>query len=139
MTATGRKKLDELYHSVTERSEFYCMADLHKPPVLFTPPAEHAIDKVRMTLKPTVQYPTSTRLTPAQERPSKQKTLLVKTNAVTEVFNKTNQVPVDSRLVESKFPCSQHQNPPLTATPITRLNHTVTSDLCLPEYFLLSL
>lgn len=45
MTATGRKKLDELYHSVTERSEFYCMADLHKPPVLFTPPAEHAIDK----------------------------------------------------------------------------------------------
>ncbi|XP_033216175.1 protein grainyhead isoform X3 [Belonocnema kinseyi] len=45
MTATGRKKLDELYHSVTERSEFYCMADLHKPPVLFTPPAEHSIDK----------------------------------------------------------------------------------------------
>ncbi|KAK0161171.1 hypothetical protein PV327_009671 [Microctonus hyperodae] len=45
MTATGRKKLDELYHSVTERSEFYSMADLHKPPVLFSPPAEHAIDK----------------------------------------------------------------------------------------------
>ncbi|XP_012272234.1 protein grainyhead isoform X2 [Orussus abietinus] len=47
MTATGRKKLDELYHSVTERSEFYSMADLHKPPVLFSPPAEHAIDKVQ--------------------------------------------------------------------------------------------
>lgn len=46
MTATGRKKLDELYHSVTERSEFYSMADLHKPPVLFSPPAEHALDKV---------------------------------------------------------------------------------------------
>ncbi|XP_070163068.1 uncharacterized protein Grh isoform X2 [Polyergus mexicanus] len=45
MTATGRKKLDELYHSVTERSEFYSMVDLHKPPVLFSPPAEHAIDK----------------------------------------------------------------------------------------------
>ncbi|XP_046435585.1 protein grainyhead isoform X1 [Neodiprion fabricii] len=45
MTATGRKKLDELYHSVTERSEFYSMADLHKPPVLFSPPAEHTIDK----------------------------------------------------------------------------------------------
>ncbi|XP_034933822.1 uncharacterized protein grh [Chelonus insularis] len=45
MTATGRKKLDELYHSVTERSEFYSMADLHKPPVLFSPPAEHALDK----------------------------------------------------------------------------------------------
>ncbi|XP_043277454.1 protein grainyhead isoform X2 [Venturia canescens] len=45
MTATGRKKLDELYHSVTERSEFYSMADLHKPPVLFSPPAEHSIDK----------------------------------------------------------------------------------------------
>lgn len=46
MTATGRKKLDELYHSVTERSEFYSMVDLHKPPVLFSPPAEHTIDKV---------------------------------------------------------------------------------------------
>ncbi|KAL0127863.1 hypothetical protein PUN28_003244 [Cardiocondyla obscurior] len=45
MTATGRKKLDELYHPVTERSEFYSMLDLHKPPVLFSPPAEHAIDK----------------------------------------------------------------------------------------------
>ncbi|XP_032685589.1 protein grainyhead isoform X5 [Odontomachus brunneus] len=45
MSATGRKKLDELYHSVTERSEFYSMVDLHKPPVLFSPPAEHAIDK----------------------------------------------------------------------------------------------
>ncbi|XP_032685588.1 protein grainyhead isoform X4 [Odontomachus brunneus] len=47
MSATGRKKLDELYHSVTERSEFYSMVDLHKPPVLFSPPAEHAIDKVQ--------------------------------------------------------------------------------------------
>ncbi|XP_020279945.1 uncharacterized protein LOC109852831 [Pseudomyrmex gracilis] len=45
MTATGRKKLDELYHSVTERSEFYSMADMNKPPVLFSPQAEHAIDK----------------------------------------------------------------------------------------------
>ncbi|XP_076285586.1 protein grainyhead-like isoform X2 [Lasioglossum baleicum] len=45
MTATGREKLDELYHSVTERSEFYSMVDLHKPPVLFSPPAEHTIDK----------------------------------------------------------------------------------------------
>lgn len=51
MTATGRKKLDELYHSVTERSEFYSMADLHKPPVLFSPPAEHAIDKVSEFLR----------------------------------------------------------------------------------------
>lgn len=40
MTATGRKKLDELYHPAAERSEFYCMADLHKPPVLFTPSEE---------------------------------------------------------------------------------------------------
>lgn len=37
MTATGRKKLDELYHPVTDRSEFYCMSDIAKPPVLFTP------------------------------------------------------------------------------------------------------
>ncbi|KAJ1524392.1 hypothetical protein ONE63_010892 [Megalurothrips usitatus] len=40
MTATGRKKLDELYHPAAERTEFYCMADLHKPPVLFTPSEE---------------------------------------------------------------------------------------------------
>lgn len=50
MTATGRKKLDELYHSVTERSEFYSMVDLHKPPVLFSPPAEHTIDKVLLKI-----------------------------------------------------------------------------------------
>lgn len=37
MTANGRKKLDELYHPVTDRSEFYAMQDLAKPPVLFTP------------------------------------------------------------------------------------------------------
>ncbi|XP_055688646.1 protein grainyhead isoform X3 [Lutzomyia longipalpis] len=37
MATTGRKKLDELYHPVTDRSEFYTMQDLNKPPVLFTP------------------------------------------------------------------------------------------------------
>jgi hypothetical protein len=44
MTATGRKKMDELYHPATERSEFYSMSDLTKPPVLFTPAED--IDKV---------------------------------------------------------------------------------------------
>lgn len=44
MTATGRKKLDELYHPVTDRSEFYTMQDLAKPPVLFTPSED--IDKL---------------------------------------------------------------------------------------------
>ncbi|CAD7015213.1 unnamed protein product [Ceratitis capitata] len=38
MTATGRKKLDELYHPVTDRSEFYTMQDLQKPPVYSHPP-----------------------------------------------------------------------------------------------------
>ncbi|KAL5274993.1 GRHL2 family protein [Megaselia abdita] len=37
MTATGRKKLDELYHPTQDRSEFYTMQDLLKPPVLFSP------------------------------------------------------------------------------------------------------
>lgn len=37
MTATGRKKLDELYHPVADRSEFYTMSDQAKPPVLFSP------------------------------------------------------------------------------------------------------
>ncbi|XP_055380149.1 protein grainyhead isoform X2 [Condylostylus longicornis] len=37
MTATGRKKMDELYHTVTDRSEFYAMQDLNKAPVLFSP------------------------------------------------------------------------------------------------------
>ncbi|KAL1492605.1 hypothetical protein ABEB36_010842 [Hypothenemus hampei] len=44
MTATGRKKLDELYHPVCERSEFYSMSDLTKPPVLFSPAED--IDKL---------------------------------------------------------------------------------------------
>ncbi|XP_050313253.1 protein grainyhead isoform X3 [Anthonomus grandis grandis] len=44
MTATGRKKLDELYHPVCERSEFYTMSDLTKPPVLFSPAED--IDKL---------------------------------------------------------------------------------------------
>lgn len=44
MTATGRKKLDELYHPVVERSEFYTMSDLGKPPVLFTPAED--LDKI---------------------------------------------------------------------------------------------
>ncbi|KAL1129844.1 hypothetical protein AAG570_012788 [Ranatra chinensis] len=33
----GRKKMEELYHPSCERSEFYSMSDLTKPPVLFTP------------------------------------------------------------------------------------------------------
>ncbi|XP_063928371.1 protein grainyhead isoform X2 [Zophobas morio] len=44
MTATGRKKLDELYHPMCERSEFYSMSDLNKPPVLFSPAED--IDKL---------------------------------------------------------------------------------------------
>lgn len=44
MTASGRKKLDELYHPMSERSEFYSMSDLTKPPVLFSPAED--IDKV---------------------------------------------------------------------------------------------
>ncbi|XP_055707714.1 protein grainyhead isoform X13 [Phlebotomus papatasi] len=44
MTNTGRKKLDELYHPVTDRSEFYSMQDLNKPPVLFSPAED--IDKL---------------------------------------------------------------------------------------------
>ncbi|XP_056645184.1 protein grainyhead-like isoform X3 [Diorhabda sublineata] len=44
MTATGRKKLDELYHPMCERSEFYTMSDLTKPPVLFSPAED--IDKL---------------------------------------------------------------------------------------------
>ena len=38
MVVTGRnKRLEELYHSSAERSEFYHMADLMKLPTLFTP------------------------------------------------------------------------------------------------------
>ncbi|CAG7831763.1 unnamed protein product [Allacma fusca] len=29
--------MDEMYHSPCERSEFYTMSDMSKPPVLFTP------------------------------------------------------------------------------------------------------
>ncbi|XP_042897855.1 protein grainyhead isoform X4 [Parasteatoda tepidariorum] len=38
LTATGgRKKIEEMYHTPCERSEFYSMSDLSKPPILFTP------------------------------------------------------------------------------------------------------
>lgn len=50
MTATGRKKIDELYHPVTERSEFYGMQDVAKPPVLFTP-SEDMDGKLGMDLQ----------------------------------------------------------------------------------------
>ena len=33
----GRKKIEEMYHPTSDRSEFYSMSDLLKPPVLFTP------------------------------------------------------------------------------------------------------
>ncbi|XP_017488916.1 PREDICTED: protein grainyhead-like, partial [Rhagoletis zephyria] len=36
-TGNGRKKMDDMYHPTADRSEFYSMSDLHKPPVLFTP------------------------------------------------------------------------------------------------------
>ena len=29
--------MDDMYHPTADRSEFYSMSDLHKPPVLFTP------------------------------------------------------------------------------------------------------
>ena len=47
MTTTGKRRLDEMYHNTCERSEFYSMADLTKPPVLFTPsedPEKSTID-----------------------------------------------------------------------------------------------
>ncbi|XP_055927628.1 grainyhead-like protein 1 homolog isoform X3 [Argiope bruennichi] len=37
VTFPGRKKLDEMFHLPCDRSEFYSMSDLLKPPVLFTP------------------------------------------------------------------------------------------------------
>lgn len=36
----GRKKIEDMYHVATERSEFYTMSDVLKPPVLFTPSEE---------------------------------------------------------------------------------------------------
>ncbi|XP_054706160.1 protein grainyhead-like isoform X2 [Uloborus diversus] len=36
-TGTSRKKIEEMYHQPCERSEFYSMSDLTKPPILFTP------------------------------------------------------------------------------------------------------
>lgn len=42
--AGGRKKLEEMYHPPCDRSEFYSMSDLLKPPILFVPNDD--IDKV---------------------------------------------------------------------------------------------
>jgi transcription factor CP2-like protein len=48
LTATGRKKLDELYHTSCERTEFYAMSDTAKPPVLFSPAED--LDKVNVSV-----------------------------------------------------------------------------------------
>ena len=37
MTTTGKRRLDEMYHTATERSEFYSMVNRDRPPILFTP------------------------------------------------------------------------------------------------------
>jgi len=37
MNNTGKRRIDEMYHSATDRSEFYTMVDLSKPPMLFRP------------------------------------------------------------------------------------------------------
>ncbi|GIY40524.1 protein grainyhead [Caerostris darwini] len=37
VTFPGRKKLEEMFHLPCDRSEFYSMSDLLKPPILFTP------------------------------------------------------------------------------------------------------
>jgi transcription factor CP2-like protein len=37
MTTTGKRRLDEMYHTATERSEFYTMVNRDRPPILFTP------------------------------------------------------------------------------------------------------
>lgn len=44
----GRKKIEEMYHQSCDRSEFYSMSDLIKPPVLFTPSED--TDKVHSAL-----------------------------------------------------------------------------------------
>ncbi|CAL4126717.1 unnamed protein product, partial [Meganyctiphanes norvegica] len=49
MAATTRKKYEDLYHQSTDRSEFYSMADLNKPPVLFTPSED--LDKIPMEIQ----------------------------------------------------------------------------------------
>jgi len=40
----GRKKIEEMYHPSCDRSEFYSMSDIGKPPVLFTPSED--LDKI---------------------------------------------------------------------------------------------
>ncbi|XP_071748149.1 protein grainyhead isoform X3 [Lepeophtheirus salmonis] len=37
MSTNGKRRMEEMYHAATERSEFYSMADLSKPPILFSP------------------------------------------------------------------------------------------------------
>ncbi|XP_064118859.1 protein grainyhead-like isoform X2 [Macrobrachium nipponense] len=48
MVATTRKKYEDLYHQPCDRSEFYSMQDLTKPPVLFTPAED--LEKVPMEI-----------------------------------------------------------------------------------------
>lgn len=38
MTPSGKRRLDEMYHDTSDRSEFYSPSDLSKTPTLFSPP-----------------------------------------------------------------------------------------------------
>merc|ERR1711892_310689 len=40
MTPSGKRRLDEMYHESFDRTEFYSMSDLNKPPTLFSPPED---------------------------------------------------------------------------------------------------
>lgn len=46
--------MDELYHPACDRSEFYHMQDLTKPPVLFSPAED--IDKVSLFVKKSISF-----------------------------------------------------------------------------------
>jgi len=57
MTPSGKRRLDEMYHDTYDRSEFYTMSDMTKPPTLFTPPEDQEKSSSHSTEFPGFVYP----------------------------------------------------------------------------------
>jgi len=64
MTTTGKRRLDEMYHTATERSEFYTMRDRDKAPLMFTPTEDPEKAAIEFGTELPSFYSPSSRTTP---------------------------------------------------------------------------
>jgi transcription factor CP2-like protein len=63
---SSKRRIDELYHSATERSEFYTMADVTKPASLFTPTNDPEKAALEFGTELPSYFPTGSRESPPE-------------------------------------------------------------------------